>query len=599
MKQPTWLAVMAFTLWSTIAQGTSATPDAGIVLSHVTVIDATNAPAQPDMTVVIADGRIAAIGNGSALPVPHGALLVDATGKFLIPGLWDSHVHWADKPFLPLFIANGVTGVRIMWGEAIHYEWRRQSEAGRLLAPRLCIGSTPIDGPKPYIPGAVAVANVEQARQAVADERRNGAEFIKIFDFLPRDEYFAIVDEAKKQGLPVAGHVPLSISAEEASKAGQRSFEHLIGILPACSTRENDLKTAAEDDLAEIIAGKEGARSLPHSKSLRQTQLDTYLPEKATSLFRVLRQNGTWQCPTLNLLHAISHLDDSAVTNDPRLKYMPRWTREAWDPARARERYRTRLTEDVSLAKKEFERDLEVVGAMQKAGIGLLAGTDASNAYCMPGFSLHDELGFLVRAGLTPLQALQTATLNPARLLGNEKDFGTIEQGKIADLVLLDANPLDDIRNTKRIAAVIFRGALYSRVQLDKMLSDVRAEAERLPISDVLMATIEKQGVVAAVQEYRDLRSKQAAKYDFNAQELIGLGYRLLGSKQIPEAIEIFKLSVEVDPTDFNTWDSLAEAYMDHGDKGLAIQDYKKSLELNPNNTNALEKLKELGAAQP
>jgi tetratricopeptide (TPR) repeat protein len=214
----------------------------------------------------------------------------------------------------------------------------------------------------------------------------------------------------------------------------------------------------------------------------------------------------------------------------------------------------------------------------------------------MPGFSLHDELGLLVKAGLTPMQALQAATLNPARFLGIEKDSGTVEAGKIADLVLLDANPLDDIANTKKINTVIYGGKLLARSELDQMLSQVEALAARPLIGITLMATIQKQGIAAAVAQYHDLKTNQPNAYDFSEQEFIGLGYALLRQKKIPEAIEIFKLSIEAYPQSYNTWDSLAEAYMDHGDKDLAIQNYKKSLELNPKNTNGTEKLKQLSA---
>jgi len=214
----------------------------------------------------------------------------------------------------------------------------------------------------------------------------------------------------------------------------------------------------------------------------------------------------------------------------------------------------------------------------------------------MPGFSLHDELGLMVKAGLTPMQALQTATLNPARFLGTEKDYGTVEKGKIADLVLLDANPLEDIANTTKINAVLYGGTLFARPELDHMLADVEAKASRPLISDVLRKTMQEKDVAAAVKQYHDLKENQPTAYDFNAQDLIGLGYDLLHAKQDTDAIEIFKLSVDADPTYYNTWDSLADAYFDHGDKDLAIQNYKKALELNPKDANAVAKLKQLSA---
>lgn len=562
-----------------------------LALTHVTVIDATGAPAQPDLTVIIIANRIAELGKSTQIRIPKDAQVIDATGKFLIPGLWDMHVHWGDKDYLPLFLANGITGIRIMWGDTRHYEWRSQAEAGRLLAPHMVIASPIIDGPKPFWPDSISVASEAQARQAVIKAKQNHADFVKILSFLPREEYFAIADESKKQGIPFAGHVPISVTAEEASRSGQKSFEHLLGILPACSTRSAELVQAAQLDLADDLAAPRPAFWGSHTKALRQMMLDTYSPEKAAELFTVLKSHGTWQCPTLTLLRvtAFDETDSSSFTADPRLKYMPPRMRAEWNqPGVARD------YGDPAFAQKEFQADLEIVGAMQKAGVGILAGTDTSNPFCMPGFSLHDELGLLVKAGLTPMEALQSATLNPARFFGTEKDSGTVEKGKIADLVLLDANPLDDIASTKKIFSVVYGGKLLPRPALDQMLSGVEAIASRQPIGNVLMKTIQEKDAAAAVQQYHDLKAAHPAAYDFSEGELVGLGYVLLHMKKIPDAIEIFKLSVEAFPESYNTYDSLAEAYMDHGDKDLAIRNYQKSLQLNPANTNAVQKLKEL-----
>jgi imidazolonepropionase-like amidohydrolase len=563
-----------------------------LLLTHVTVIDATGAAARPNMNVLIANGRIAAI--GAEISASPDAQIVDATGKFLIPGLWDMHVHWGDTDYLPLFLANGVTGIRIMWGSPINYEWRKQSAAGQLLAPHLVIASPLIDGPKPFWPGSISVSTEAQAREAVDQAKQRGADFVKVNSFLPREEYFAIADEAKKQNIAFAGHLPLAVSAEEASDAGQKSFEHLLGILSACSTRSAELADAARADLADDLAATRPAFWGARTKALRQLMLDTYSPEKAAALFATFNRNGTWQCPTLTLLRTTAFAENpSSFTNDPRLKYIPPRMKADWNPPGIAQDYG-----NPAFAEKEFQKDLEVVGAMQKAGVGILAGTDTSNPFCMPGFSLHDELGLLVKAGLTPMEALQTATLNPARFLGAEKDFGTVEKGKVADLVLLDANPLDDIANTKKIAAVIYGGKLIPRLEIDRMLAQVEALAARPLIGNVLMKTIQEKNIAAAVAQYHDLRANQPNGYDFSEQEFIGLGYVLLHMKKIPDAIEIFKLSVESYPQSYNTWDSLAEAYMDHGDKDLAIQNYKKSIELNPNNVNGKEKLKQLTTPQ-
>jgi imidazolonepropionase-like amidohydrolase len=547
-----------------------------LALTHVTVIDATGSPAQPNMTVIISGGRITEVESSSKVHPPHDGQVIDATGKFLIPGLWDMHAHWGDTDYPPLFLANGVTGVRIMWGSARQHDWHQQSESGHLIAPHLVIASALIDGPKPFWPGSVSVKTEAEAREAVIQSKQEGADFVKVYSFLPREEYFAIVDEAKKQGVPFAGHLPLSVSAEEASRAGQKSFEHLAGLLPAVSSRSDEFFQAAQADLAEELFNGKPTFWGTRYKSMRQAEIDNYSPERAAALFAVFKKNRTWQVPTLTLLRSLAYVDDPAFTNDPRVKYMPPWARKSWTPAAAPFLYGPRTPEDLAFAKKEFQKDLELVGAMQKAGVGILAGTDASNPFCMPGFSLYDELGLLVKAGLTPMQALQTATLSPARFNHQEKDLGTIEKGKIADLLLLDANPLDDISNTRKIDSVIYGGRLFSRSDLDKMLADIEALASRLLISDVMRKTIEGKDVATAIQQYRDLKAAQPDKYDFGENELIGLGYELIRGKKIPESIEVFKLSVEMFPNSYNTWDSLAEAYMDHGDKDLAIQELQE-----------------------
>jgi imidazolonepropionase-like amidohydrolase len=451
-----------------------------LVLTHVTVIDATGALARPDMTVVIAGDRITELDSAKQMPVPNDAHVVDGTGKFLIPGLWDMHVHWYgyDKAYLRLFIANGVTGVRVMWGAPIHFQWRKEIQERALPAPRMVIASTIVDGPKPIWPASIGVSNESEARQVVRKVKQAGADFVKVYSALPREAYFAIADEAKKQGLPFAGHVPDSVSAKEASDAGQKSIEHLTGILAACSTQEQEWRKGMLEAFSNL---PEGERRVPRPASTRpltRLVLENFSPEKAATLFSRFRQNHTWQCPTFTVLRAFANLDNKEFTHDPRLKYMPATMRTQWDPARDF-RFKERGAEDFDLARLVYKKHLEIVGMMHKAGVPFLSGTDVGNPYCFPGFSLHDELALLVRAGLTPMEALQAATLNPARFLGREKDLGTVEKGKMADLVLLEASPLEDISNTQKINAVVLNGHLLDRPTLDKMLTDVEAAAKK------------------------------------------------------------------------------------------------------------------------
>jgi|SRR5215472_15246449 len=566
-----------------------------LAFTHVTVIDVDGGPTLTDRTVLVIDNRIAAVGPAGKVDRPKDTLVVDASGKFLTPGLWDMHVHWYDKDYLPLFLANGVTGIRMMWGAPLHYQFRKGIEAGNLIGPRIVIASAIIDGPASFWPGSVTVRTAEEARLAVDRERRAGADFIKVYSFLPRDAFFAIADESKKLGVPFAGHVPEAVSVEEASDAGQISMEHLIGILEACSTREKELLEAAQADLADAITSGKVAFDSPRMHQLREVPLDTYDPDRAAKLFARFKKNGTWQCPTLTVNRTLGYLDDPAFRDDPRLKYMPRSIRTSWTP----DAYRVmagKKAEDYAYERRAFQKDLELVGAMNRAGVDIIAGTDVLNAYCFPGFSLPDELELYVKAGLSPAEALRTATSNPARFLGREKELGTVESGKLADLVLLDANPLDNINNVRRISAVVFNGNYYPRKKLDTILSGIEGMASRKSIGEALFHTIKSDGLDAAVKQYYDLKKNQAGAYDFGEDELNTLGYQLVGAKKFKEAIRVLQLNVEANPLSSNVYDSLAEAYMDNGDKELAIESYKKSLQLDPANKNAADMLKKLTA---
>lgn len=449
--------------------------DNALILKHVTVIDATGSAPQKNMTVVLTNDRIAAFASKVNERRYTNAKIVDATGKFLIPGLWDMHVHWEDKDYLPLFIANGVTGIRIMWGFPVHHEWRTEIEKDTLLGPRLYIASAIVDGPNPVWPGSVVASNAVDGRQAVKNAKAEGADFVKVYSLLSRDAYFAIADEAKKEGIPFVGHVPMSITAQEASMAGQMSIEHLDGILNACSSRQTELLKSAQAMLAQHLDTNRPSGMLDVLAEWHrelEMALDSYSPAKANALFATFRQNHTWQCPTFTVLRIITL--DGPQTNDMRLKYMPPGLRSDWSDTN---QFRRKPAEFQAFGQRYFKKQLEIAGAMQRAGVDILAGTDTENPYCFPGFSLHDELEFLVQAGLTPMEALQAATRNPARFMGRENELGTIEKGKLADLVLLDANPLKDISNARRINAVIYRGKLYSRHDLDEMLAKIEALA--------------------------------------------------------------------------------------------------------------------------
>jgi len=433
-----------------------------LIIHDVSVIDATGAPAQTHRTVIVSNGKIEQITSSSAADAKFPGTHINASGKFLIPGLWDMHVHmvfgtWfphGKEIALPLFIANGITGVRDMGGELeVLQQWRKEISAGTLLGPRIVMSGPMLDGPQPRFPSSIAIATPDDGRHAVDDLKKRGADFIKLQSLIPRDAVFAIADEARKQGIPFVGHVPDSVRASEASNAGQMSFEHLIGIFEGSSPLED-----------EFLKGPKTETKF----------LSTYDPVRASKLFALLAKNHTWQCPTLVWERGGNLIDETDFVHDARAKYVPAYWKDVTWKRFTEEIIHDFNTDDLATRKRFVQKELEVVNAMYRAGIQFLAGTDTPpGVYVFPGFSLHEELQRFVAAGFTPMEALQTATLNPAKFLGMEDRLGTIEKGKLADLVLLDANPLDDIRNTQKIAGVILNGRYLSRIDLDKMLAGV------------------------------------------------------------------------------------------------------------------------------
>jgi imidazolonepropionase-like amidohydrolase len=443
-------------------------PDRGSVLAitGVTLIDGSGAAARPGHTVVIEGDRIVAVGPGARVRPPAGARTLDGGGKFLIPGLWDMHVHGLWNPaimasFAPLFVATGVTGVRDMGSPvavAQQIAWRREIAEGRRLGPRIVLAGKIVDGPTPLWPGSIAVATEDEGREAVRSLRREGVDFVKVYELLPRPAYLAIADEARRVGLRFEGHVPAAVRAEEAARAGQRSIEHLSGLLAGGSPREAEPRRDPR----------------PWGDDTRAL-LESYQPARARALFDRFREQRTWHCPTLiTITTVIGGLARGADADDPNERYLPRSERDEW--RRMTEAMKVSLSaEDRELLTRYVDRHLELAGGLARANVPILAGSDVPKPHLVPGFSLHDELALLVQAGLTPMQALQTATLNPARFLGRESDLGTVAPGKLADLVLLDADPLVEIRNTRRVHAVVLGGRLLDRSALDRVLADLEA----------------------------------------------------------------------------------------------------------------------------
>jgi imidazolonepropionase-like amidohydrolase len=472
------LSFLTFSLfWLVLLQSRQPAQESPLVIIHVTVIDGTGAEAGLDQTVVIKGHRIAAMGKAGEVFIPKGARVVDAAGKFLIPGLWDMHVHTLQegrpKEFFPRLIANGVTGVRDMGSPRSDLQaitmLRKQIDLGEIMGPRIVAAGPLLDGPNPMFPElSIPVSNETEARQAVKDLQSRGADFIKVYSLLPRDAYFAIADEARLRNLPFAGHVPESVSALEASEAGQRSIEHLSGVRLACSTSETELR----QDLLEARAKADPSLLYRVLRHVYAKSKESYSEKKAEALFSRFVANDTWQVPTLVVARFLAQMERHPKQNLRPALAGERLENDPWVEYRTADPF-----ESVS---RSTQNAFDLVNAMKRAGVKFMAGTDAPNPFVVPGRSLHDELELLVQAGFTPLEALQSATRNPAEYLGKLDTLGTVGKGKIADLVLLDASPLEDIGNTRKIWAVMVNGKILLRPQLDEMLSrDAANESSR------------------------------------------------------------------------------------------------------------------------
>jgi hypothetical protein len=462
MRKTILLCIGALVLQTTCAQHT-------ILIKQVNIIDVEKGKLIKNATVLISDSVITSITTGKSTFTAD--TVIEGRNRYLMPGLWDMHGHiWNDSLFFPLLLANGVTGVRDMFNfiQSIH-RWRRDIASGKTIGPQIIAAGPVVDGPKPMWSGSVAVKDPEHGRKAV-DSLKNilHTDFIKVYSLLPRESYFAIAEEANKQHIPFAGHVPYYVSVAEAARSGQKSQEHLDGFLEAASDSSDYYMQLLQKKITDTTI-----KGLPQSRKFLHR---TYSAQKLQQVLQEIKKYDTWICPTLTVNYNITAADDTARLSDARMQYMPRAIAHFWNPANDF-RFKSWTPETYKIFKQDFKMRLEMVKPIFDAGIPLLAGTDFPNPFCFPGFSLHNELQWLVKAGLTPAQALQTATVNAARYLNLQNQYGSVATGKIADLVLLDANPLINIENTQSIQVVIVHGKVLNKAAINNMLARVKKMA--------------------------------------------------------------------------------------------------------------------------
>ncbi len=467
---------------------------APLILDGVTVVNTRNGALLKNRTVMIANGRIESISPGGKRTADDTVQRVDARGKYLVPGFLDMHAHmaadWSDPSLNALLmLSQGTTGYRQMSGSLELLAQRAQDEIAPFPdAPALQV-----------MPGDVLMGQIakdpDDVRVEIQEQVAAGADFIKAVD-LDRATYLAAIAEARRLGVPLAGHLPATISVTEASDAGMRAIEHLgpnSSIMLSCSSDEAALRAMIGE------RGEHGAPIFPDAVAwilqpvikrviqrvlanpillndedgytLTQRLVDTYDEGKCRALAKTLAATDMWQVPTLIRLRTMEIADAPEYRNDTRLKYVTGDKRSLWESVTAE------FIEDVTPAQKEtlrqfFELQMTLTGVLNDAGVKMLTGSDVGGGWIIPGFGLHQEFDLLGQAGASPLEVLQMATINGAVFLGKEDTMGTVEPGREANLVLLDANPLEDVQNLHAINAVVRNGNYYSRQALQDLIDE-------------------------------------------------------------------------------------------------------------------------------
>lgn len=435
----------------------------------VSIVDVASGRLVSNQTVDVAGDRILWRGPASGAPARAGVRVVNAADQYLVPGLWDMHVHAhredRSDSFYPLFVAHGVLGIREMGSHLAELLASRARWRAELVAPRVLWGTPALDGTPQILRHGLGVQTAGGGRALVRLLADLGFDFVKVYDRLPRETYEAIVDEARVRGLPVVGHVPLSSSPARAATLGQRSIEHLTLVLETCipGAIERANQNARGDSMELLTDGWLSSR------------LASFSAPACAVLFEEFRRQAVWQTPTLVQLRGFAGARELAGIDDPRLALMRPSVREEW-----RQFGRELSPEVATAAQAILEQHGRLVLAMSRADVGILAGTDASSEpFVFPGESLHTELELLAAAGLEPIAALRTATLNPRTYRRGGSPEEPIRAGEEADLLLLRGNPLKSISATREIAAVILRGRLFDRRALDELLRQGKERAEQ------------------------------------------------------------------------------------------------------------------------
>lgn len=438
-----------------------------LIIKNATVIDVENGTTLENKLIAISNGKIIAVENNSRLSSYYAPEVINAEGKYVMPGLWDNHVHFRggeeliqqNKEFLPLFLAFGVTSVRDAGGDITPavQEWQREISTSKLDGPTIFTSGPKLDGSRPAWDGSISVTSNESTIQALDSLESINADYVKVYDGnLSKESFYDIIKESEKRGLSTTGHMPLSADLIEAVELGLDGTEHLYYVLKAISP--------IADSLTEAGLGYGMITPLVDSQD------DTLAKE----VYSQLANSGFYVTPTLHVGKTLAELLIVDHSQDLMLKYI---SQEMQDTYQRRFNSARRGGESYTATRAKWADQFQsMVKPMYDAGINVLAGSDCGpfNSFTYPGESIHEELRlFVEHAGLTPGEALITSIINGPKFFGLENSYGSIEKGKFADLIILDGNPLEDINHTRAISSVITKGKSYSKLDLGILLSQL------------------------------------------------------------------------------------------------------------------------------
>ena len=450
-------------------------PSVSLIIQNINIIDVTDGDILPNKTIFIKGDSIFKITETYQIESNVDSLkFIEGTSKYIIPGLWDMHVHTRGEGSfkemeIPRYIAHGITGIREMMGAPMDLKWKDSINQGTLVGPKMHIGQW-VNGYSVYAANTsyeLLISSPDDAITKIDSLYRFGYDFIKVAENLQEDVYKTILKKASALDFEVSGHMPLMVKTEDAVEMGHKTLEHSMGIELGSSPKEDSLRNVYRNLLNKIDSTTTMQEEIAIFRRSEVDALSSIDIEKMASLFELIKKKNSWIVPTYIYQYLASYPTSNSLINSPEMQYLSKdqanfsEDQEMWSPN--------------GELKKTINYRLSYLKEMHDAGVGILAGTDSPF-----GFFLHHELYLFVEYGLTPLEALQTATINPAKYLNMTESLGTIEEGKIADLIILNENPLNDIHNINDIKAVLLNGKQFDRGKLDKMLSDVKERIDKL-----------------------------------------------------------------------------------------------------------------------